>query len=229
MIAVIGDIHGCYFTLEQLYSKLVSKYPDIPIYCVGDLVDRGNFSYEVVDFFIKKGIRFTPGNHDYMFYDFFKKPGSMFAAAWSYNGNETTLRSYAKRVDMINHHLNYIRSEPLFFDLPDCFISHAGISERYKTKLPKNFRENLFLINKLVENTFEDDEGILWARAKLLNLGKLQIVGHTKQMEIKIDNKSDAAYIDTGACAGAKLSCVIVENSSIIEAISQKTLFEDIE
>jgi hypothetical protein len=48
-------------------------------------------------------------------------------------------------------------------------------------------------------------------------------------MEVKIDNKANAAYIDTGACAGAKLSCVIVENSSIMEIISQKTLFEDIE
>jgi serine/threonine protein phosphatase 1 len=229
MVAVIGDVHGCYYTLEALYSKVVSKYPNVPIYCVGDLIDRGNFSFEVVDFFIKQGIRFTPGNHDYMFYDFFKRPQSIFASAWTYNGNDATLRSYATRVEMINQHLNFIRSEPLFFDLADCFISHAGISERFKTKLPKNFKENLLSLNPLVEETFEEEDGILWTRERLLNLGKLQLVGHTKQIEVKIDNKANAAYIDTGACAGSKLSCLIVVNSSIVEKISEKTHSKDIE
>ena len=229
MVAVIGDVHGCYFTLEALYSKVISTYPEVPIFCVGDLVDRGNYSYEVVDFFIKNSIRFTPGNHDYMFYDFFNNPGSVFAQAWSYNGNEPTLRSYSNRIDMINQHLNYIRSEPLYFDLPDCFISHAGISERFKTVLSKNLKDDHTAINSLVENTFEDEEGILWTREKLLNLGKLQIVGHTKQLDIRIDNKANAAYIDTGACAGVKLSCVIVENSSISEIISEKTHCRDVE
>lgn len=229
MIAVIGDVHGCYFTLEALYSKIISRYPEIPVFCVGDLVDRGNYSYEVVEFFMKKSIRFTPGNHDFMFYDFFKNPGSIFATAWTYNGNESTLRSYANRIDMINQHLNYIRSEPLFFNLPDCFISHAGISDRYKTKLPKNFRDNLNTVNSLIVNTYEDEEGILWTRERLLNLGKLQIVGHTKQLEVRIDNKANAVYVDTGACAGAKLSCVIVENSTIIEIISEQTHYQDVE
>ena len=48
MVAVIGDVHGCYYTLKQLVEKIKAKYPDISIYCVGDLVDRGNFSCEVI-------------------------------------------------------------------------------------------------------------------------------------------------------------------------------------
>ncbi len=50
MIAVIGDVHGCYYTLKQLVDKIRKKYPAISIYCVGDLVDRGNYSFEVIDF-----------------------------------------------------------------------------------------------------------------------------------------------------------------------------------
>ncbi|MCZ7612088.1 MAG: metallophosphoesterase [Ignavibacteriaceae bacterium] len=53
MVAVIGDIHGCFHTLRKLYDLILTKYPDIPVCAVGDLVDRGKFSYEVVEF-IKK-------------------------------------------------------------------------------------------------------------------------------------------------------------------------------
>ena len=41
MVAVIGDIHGCFKTLKKLVEEVRKKYPEIPLYCVGDLVDRG--------------------------------------------------------------------------------------------------------------------------------------------------------------------------------------------
>ena len=53
MIAVIGDIHGCYLTLVELYEQILKKYPDIKVYSVGDLVDRGNKSFEVMEFIIE--------------------------------------------------------------------------------------------------------------------------------------------------------------------------------
>ena len=73
MIAVIGDVHGCLNTLQELVKKIQSLYPSIPLYCVGDLIDRGNFSYEVLEYIQQEGIKFTPGNHDYMFYYFIKE------------------------------------------------------------------------------------------------------------------------------------------------------------
>ena len=84
MVAVIGDIHGCFHTLEKLYALILKKYPDIPVCSVGDLVDRGKFSYEVIEFVRKNKITFTPGNHDYMFYYFIKHPSSLIGRSWIY-------------------------------------------------------------------------------------------------------------------------------------------------
>ena len=54
MIAVISDVHGCVNTLKSLVKKVEKKYPKIPLYCVGDLVDRGNFGFETVEYVISK-------------------------------------------------------------------------------------------------------------------------------------------------------------------------------
>ena len=43
MIAVISDVHGCFNTLKKLVKEVRKKYPNIPLYSVGDLIDRGKF------------------------------------------------------------------------------------------------------------------------------------------------------------------------------------------
>ena len=63
---------------------------------------------------------------------------------------------------------------------------------------------------------------------KLLNLGKLQIVGHTHDSKPRYDKKAKALYIDTGAFKGNQLSCAIVERSEIIEILSVDTNHRDI-
>ncbi len=228
MVAVIGDIHGCYYTLLELYSKIREKYQRIPIYTVGDLVDRGNYSYEVVKFLLEEKILFTPGNHDYMFYHFFKDPTSIFARSWIFNGNETTLESYEEHEEDLFSHIEAIKKAPLYYNLDDCFISHAGISNNYKSELPNDYEENLDVLDEFIYKDFRSDSGVLWTRDELLNLGKLQVVGHTKRQEIVLDESSNAVYIDTGACVGNMLSAVIIDRSNIEEVISQKTQLNDI-
>ncbi|HEY6437937.1 MAG TPA: metallophosphoesterase, partial [Ignavibacteriaceae bacterium] len=228
MVAVIGDIHGCFHTLKKLYTLILKKYPDIPVCAVGDLVDRGKFSYEVVEFIKKNKITFTAGNHDYMFYYFIKHPSSMLGRSWVFNGSETTLDSYSNRFSEMNKHLNFIIRAPLILDLSDCFICHAGISSHYARKLGKNpLADKQKLIN-IIEKDLNTDHGILWTRDKLLNLNKLQVVGHTRYQEITYDEASDTVYIDTAACSGNNLSAVIINESSIIDRLSVPTEKMDI-
>ncbi len=228
MIAVIGDIHGCYYTLVELNQKIKNKYPEINIFCVGDLVDRGNNSYEVVEYVIKEKILFTPGNHDYMFYHFFKDPTSVFARSWVFNGSETTLTSYENNEEAVFRHIEHIKSAPLYYNLEDCFISHAGISKHYEKIILNDSSINYELLDQYVITDHKTDRGILWTRDSLLSIGKLQIVGHTKQQEITLDEDAQALYIDTGACVGNKLSAVIVHLNKIVDVLDVKTNLNDI-
>jgi len=80
----------------------------------------------------------------------------------------------------------------------------------------------------LIEADYVTDRGVLWTRDELLNLGKLQIVGHTHQKEVTYVEESNALYIDTGACVGNKLSAVVIEKGEIIDTIQEPTHIEDI-
>ncbi len=223
MIAVIGDVHGCFFTLKDLTELIKSKYNNIEIYCVGDLVDRGNFSYEVLEYVIEHNITFTPGNHDYMFYYHLKDPTNPIGKPWIHNGCEPTLKSYQGRWEKINYHLELIFSSPLFIDHKDCFISHAGISRYYESYLPENILNNPSELENLMRKNLDSIHSIIWNRDTLINLGKLQIVGHTRMYEVKRINENNTLYIDTAAVAGNKLTAAIVEEGKVMEFLYVQT------
>lgn len=223
MIAVIGDIHGCFFTFEKLVEKVKLKYSSIEIYLVGDLVDRGNFSYEVLEFVLKNNFTFTAGNHDYMFYYHIKEPSHPFGKSWIFNGYETTLKSYQGRWDRMNNHLDLIKAAPLFINHSDCFISHAGISDIYEAYLENDQPFNINKLNELVMKEIGSDHGILWNRDDLLDIGKLQVVGHSRVPEVKYNEFNNSLYIDTAAIANNKLSAAIIDNQKLVEVISEPT------
>jgi serine/threonine protein phosphatase 1 len=228
MICVIGDIHGCFNTLTELISTVKAKYPEAPLYSVGDLVDRGNYSYEVLEYFISSDIKFTPGNHDYMFLYYMRDPLSTIGRAWLYNGYESTMASYDGKRDKLSEHLELIRKSPLFFDLEDCFISHAGISIHYKNYMPNGNSFDSSALNLILKNDIEEEQGILWTRDELLDIGKLQIVGHTRRQEILHSKKNNVLYIDTSVYTGNKLSAVIIEDNTLVDVLSIPTHSQDI-
>ncbi|MEM6527533.1 MAG: metallophosphoesterase, partial [Chloroflexota bacterium] len=49
---VIGDIHGCYDELQALLDT-VPLTADDRIVHIGDMIDRGPYPEQVVDFFVK--------------------------------------------------------------------------------------------------------------------------------------------------------------------------------
>ena len=228
MVAVIGDVHGCYHTLKELVAKIKNKYPNIKIFCVGDLVDRGNNSFEVVEFVVAEKIQCVIGNHDFMFYSNMRDPFSLMAKSWNYNGAETTLASYKDKLNQIDKHLDLIINSPLFFNLDDCFISHAGISKSLKDKLPENFLSDDAALKEILSNDLFNQNSIIWARGDLLNIGKLQVVGHTHRKEVYFDKVSNAIYIDTTAFGNNKLSAAIIEQNNLVEIIDQKTNADDV-
>lgn len=196
-IAVIGDIHGCYYTLKALYTKL-GKFKD-NIYTVGDIIDRGNHSKETVQFIIDKKIKPVIGNHEHWYLDAInKRECYYYIRKWmSYHG-DTTVESYLEMDSnatfedfhdavMSCGHNQFISTFPLKYEINNVIISHAGIISG------------------------GDDVSIFFNSETPLKLpGKLQIFGHTPYTNIQ-HIKNWFANIDTGCVFQNKLTAVIVD------------------
>ena len=60
----IGDIHGCVSELEALLAKVEYKSDQDHIIALGDMINKGPHSREVVDFLMKHGASAVRGNHE---------------------------------------------------------------------------------------------------------------------------------------------------------------------
>lgn len=124
---VIGDIHGHYDGLMRLFEAIAPTSDD-GIYFLGDLIDRGAKSAQVLDFVQKNGYVSLLGNHEQMLLEAFPngKVSTPALQAWLYSGGQSTVSSYDKPEHLLEK-LDWIRTFPTYLDLGDIWLVHAGV------------------------------------------------------------------------------------------------------
>ncbi|MDT9178886.1 MAG: metallophosphoesterase family protein [Limnospira sp. PMC 1291.21] len=128
---VIGDIHGHYKGMMALLDK-VAPNSDDEVYFLGDLIDRGPKSAQVVEFVKNSPYKCLMGNHEQLMLEALPEVGRNQQAwqAWLYSGGQTTVASYQEAEIIPRDHLHWMRSLPLFLDLGDTWLVHAGVNPR---------------------------------------------------------------------------------------------------
>ncbi|MEB3182603.1 MAG: metallophosphoesterase family protein [Nostocaceae cyanobacterium] len=189
---VIGDVHGHYQGLMSLLEAIAPAADD-ELYFLGDLIDRGPQSSQVVNFVKNNSYPCLLGNHEQMLLDILtggKVPGSV-VQAWLCSGGQATVASY-EAATIPQEHLEWLSSLPIYLDLGDVWLAHAGVDPR----IP------------LEEQTAQE---LCWVRDEFHNItepyfpDKLIIVGHTITFTLPGVNPGQLAQgqgwldIDTGA------------------------------
>jgi len=153
---IIGDLHGEFDTLLALVAKLPK---DAELVFVGDLIDRGAKSREVIEFVRKNNHACVLGNHEQMMIDYgtsFTKtyPDSTnpsFLHNWYNNGGDATLFSYsllrydkkegmqcvenAKMMEQFQDDIEWLKTLPLYKELSDkinnkpVVVTHASCAD----------------------------------------------------------------------------------------------------
>ena len=198
-IFAIGDIHGCYDRLKTLMEKIPIDCSRDALVFIGDYIDRGPHSFEVVDYLIQLKNRvpetiFLKGNHEDML-DKFLNGTERFN--YLLNGGQQTLDSYlTKPVEseffpIPPDHMEFFKSLRLFYETDEFIFVHAGLRPRVPLESQKT-------------------EDLLWIRSKFVkskyDFGKRVIFGHTPLKNPLVElNKIG---IDTGAVYGNALTCV---------------------
>ncbi len=214
-IIAIGDIHGCVRTLKTLWSKL-KPYKDATHVFIGDYIDRGLYSKEVVDFLLDvrydRDCIFLRGNHEQMLLDAFENKN---IDNWIYNGGGNTLKSYNNirhPEDIPEEHLDFYFDTTLYFETKDYFFVHAGVPP-----------------HQTIKQSIEDPAAkqfFLWGRDHLNALDvpweKTVVFGHTPRPYPIRKNKMIG--IDTGCVYDelgyGKLTAVLLPDQEFIEQIS---------
>ncbi len=193
-IFVIGDIHGCYSHLSNLLKKITIMENDTLLF-LGDYIDRGPDSYEVVESILRLGSKLAKviclkGNHEQMYLDFLR--GTDQDLFFSNGGNQT-LQSYKKNGWEYPppEHMRFFLSLNLYHETENYIFVHAGL------------HSNVPLQN-------QNPRDMLWIRRQFYmspnTWNKTIVFGHTHFWEPFV--RDGKIGIDTGACTGGALTCV---------------------
>ena len=198
-IFVVGDIHGCFEKLIALMDKLPINYNQDQLIFIGDYIDRGPSSFEVVRYLIelkklKPDTVFIKGNHEDMLQNYLDGSDRF---TYQLNGGQQTLDEYLNRSNnkdafpIPSEHLEFFNSLKLYYQTDDFIFVHAGLRE-----------------NAPLESQAKMD--LLWIRDEFihskLDFGKRVIFGHTPFKEPLL--QPNKIGIDTGAVYGNLLTCV---------------------
>ena len=198
-IYVIGDIHGCLRPLQRLLGKIEPQPGDEVIF-IGDYIDRGPQSREVVEYLLGLTYRcvFLLGNHEKMLLDFLAGDDRGLYLA---NGGLATLQSYGGDASEIPPaHIRFYRSLRPMYEARGYLFAHAGI--RPMVPLDKQKVDDL-----------------VWIRQEFFQFvgrfPKPVVFGHTPLRQVLL--APDRIGIDTGCVYGGKLTCLQLPERKIIQ------------
>jgi serine/threonine protein phosphatase 1 len=217
-VYAIGDIHGCLDRLVALHEMIAEDIAARPtghitLVHLGDLVDRGADSAQVVDWLINQPpvpadtIVNLMGNHEHMMLSAVVGTDKDAPNQWLVNGGADSLLSWgisravpaaewASRIPL--QHLMFLRDLAISHTVGPYLFVHAGI--RPGVPLDQQSRHDMMWIR----------EPFLSSRA---DHGVVVVHGHTPKREPVVQPNRIA--IDTGAVLGGALTCLVLEEDRL--------------
>lgn len=225
-VYAIGDVHGRADLLKRLIMNIREDAQDLEegrtpvIIFLGDYVDRGFQSKEVIDYLLSEELEdfetiFLKGNHEAAFLQFLSDPA--FGPQWSKFGGSETLTSYGIRPpraqtaeadwneacrrlnDVLpNSHRGFLQTLQPSIVVGDYVFVHAGLRP-----------------GRPLEEQTEDD--LLWIRDTFLNdkseFEQVVVHGHTPIPAPHRDHRRIG--VDTGAYLSGKLTAARLDGVSV--------------
>ena len=191
---IIGDVHGCLYTLQNLLTQLPQ---DAELIFVGDLCDKGNYSKDVIDFVIQNSYSCIKGNHEHLMETYledaiFHDKHSPWSSDKRYGGL-VTLESYKDDHATMLSHLEWIKTLPMYIQVDKYFITHGfGLPFYEHRNNPVYYND--FLLNRYEHGMSVENEDVI------------NIFGHCVFDEVVCGENFYA--IDTGCAYGKKLTAI---------------------
>ena len=197
-VIAIGDVHGCATALRKLI-EVIGPEPDDTLIPLGDCVDRGPDSRQVIDELValREKCRLVPllGNHEELMLNFLD--GRPQPDDWLECGGAATLASYSRRRDpgaIPRGHVDYIRTWIDCYQTDTHFLIHGSYQperplaeQHWKTMRWQSLRDG-------IPGPHES--------------GKIAVVGHTSLKDGEFVDLGYLICIDTYCWGGGWLTAL---------------------
>lgn len=229
---LISDIHGELRLLEELLKKVNYSAEADQLVLLGDYIDRGPSSKEVIAFVRQlknQGAEVLMGNHEQIMVDVFTDENKYDWDFWIHTaGGLATMRSYGFSesdleqagtlenfslqpffTDELIEDLEFIRNLDKVIEQEDYIFVHAGVEPNIP--LHQNTKKSLLWIREEFHNNYKGNQTVVF--------------GHTPTPALHRNRQNHEIYfgdnriigIDGGAVFGGQLNC--------LELPSQKVYF----
>ena len=212
---IYGDLHGCFEEFKALRHELHITDEDREI-LVGDLMDRGPYSNDLVKYAREEKFDLVMGNHEYK-YVRYKKHEQAVLETGRANPMRLTEEKRAIYKQFSDKDFAYLESAPFFIKIDNLTILHAGITN--KIDLETATKKELEAVLRI--RTLDENQNTLSLGKKTWNTrhwsewydGNQGIIvyGHEAFDKVKLDRYSIG--IDTGCVYGNKLTALVISDT----------------
>jgi len=222
---MISDIHGCLDQFEMLLAKLGYTSGRDRLILLGDYVDRGPKSKEVVERVMelveKDGATALRGNHDQRLVDLIRGNDAAVRVKFLEHGGRQTIGSYCgfgtealseeALTDAVENirarygtHIDFLASLPLYYEDEHHVCVHAGLNPRYADWKKQPEHDFMYIKKEFYLAKTKDARKVVF--------------GHTRAAEIhgkpEIWFQKDKIGIDGGCAYGYQLNGLIFEDGA---------------
>jgi serine/threonine protein phosphatase 1 len=204
-VIAIGDVHGCATALRALVA-LIEPRADDTLVILGDCVDRGPESRQVIDYVLelKESCQLIPllGNHEEMMLNYVD--GKPQPDDWLDVGGAATMRSYGATLnpnEIPPTHIDYIRTWGDYFETSSHFFAHGNYEA--DRALPAQHWQTMRW------------QSLKFGAPGPHISGKTAVLGHTSQKSGEVLNVGHLICIDTFCWGGKWLTALDSTNGQV--------------
>ncbi len=210
---LIGDVHGCFEELKLLLKKIDYIALQDELIFLGDLINKGPHSVEVLQFVKEGGHRTILGNHELGFLR-------------AIDNEKYMVKGFLKLKDELGprceEYVEWIRALPLYIEDDDFIAIHGGLEPEVRLE---NQDPRIATRIRTWDGSGEDmndESNPAWY--EFYKDKKLVVFGHWAARGLIV--RDNAIGLDTGCVWGGELSCLILPEKKI-ESIRALKMYRD--
>ena len=209
---IVGDVHGCFEEFLALLKKIDYDPESHRLILIGDIINRGPFSLEMLKWVRERGIEMVRGNHEQAFLNGINKDIQL---------NPIFRKLQKDMKGNLEKWVHWLSGLPFYIEEKNFLVVHGGLVPGER---PKYSDPHLLMNIRTWDGVGKDIKNELNPAWYSFYKGKkLVIYGHWANQGLNI--RKNTIGLDTGCVYGHKLSGLLLPDRKVFQVSSIKNYY----